>query len=53
MEEHEPQLEKVDLVITDTPAFQILNEAMKEMKHVVIFQNLECGGICDHQINFL
>jgi hypothetical protein len=25
-------IEKVDLVITDTPAFQILNEAMKEMK---------------------
>jgi hypothetical protein len=37
IEEHEPQLEKVDLVITDTPAFQILNEAMKGMKHVVIY----------------
>jgi len=31
------KLEKVDLVITDTPAFQILNEAMKGMKHVVIY----------------
>jgi hypothetical protein len=29
------KLEKVDLVITDTPAFQILNEEMKGMKHVV------------------
>ena len=29
--------EKVDLVITDTPAFQILNEAMKGMKHVMIY----------------
>ena len=32
------QLEKVDLVITEiTPTFQILNEAMKGMKHVVIY----------------
>ena len=31
------KLEKVDQVITDTPAFQILNEAMKGMQHVVIF----------------
>ena len=31
------KLEKVDLVITDTPAFQILNEAMKGMKHVVTY----------------
>jgi hypothetical protein len=31
------KLEKVDLVITDTPSFQILNEAMKRMKHVVIY----------------
>ena len=31
------KLEKVDLVITDTPAFQILNEAMKGMKHVMIY----------------
>jgi hypothetical protein len=30
------KLENVDLVITDTLAFQILNEAMKGMKHVVI-----------------
>ena len=29
--------EKVNLVITDNPAFQILNEAMKGMKHVVIY----------------
>jgi hypothetical protein len=28
MEEHEPQLEKVDLVITDTPAFQILKSSI-------------------------
>jgi hypothetical protein len=31
------KLEKVDLVIIDTPKFQILNEAMKGMKHVVIY----------------
>ena len=31
------ELEKVDLAITDTLAFQILNEAMKGMKHVVIY----------------
>jgi hypothetical protein len=31
------KLEKVDLVIIDTPTFQILNEAMKGMKHVVIY----------------
>ena len=31
------KLKKVDLVITDTPAFQIVNEAMKGMKHVVIY----------------
>ena len=29
-------IEKVDLVITDTPAFQILNEAMKEMKLIYL-----------------
>jgi hypothetical protein len=32
------KLEKVDLVITDTPAFQILNEAMKGMKHANLFK---------------
>jgi hypothetical protein len=31
------ELEKVDLVITATPTFQILNEVMKGMKHVVIY----------------
>ena len=31
------KLEKVDLVITDTPTFQIVNEAMKGMKHVMIY----------------
>ena len=31
------KLEKVDLVITDTPSFQIFNEAMKGMKHAVIY----------------
>ena len=31
------KLKKVNLVITDTPAFQTLNEAMKGMKHVVIY----------------
>ena len=29
------KLEKVDLVITDTPAFQILNEAMKGMRRTL------------------
>ena len=36
-QEREKKLEKVDLVITDTPTFQIMNEAMKGMKHVVIY----------------
>ena len=31
------KLEKVDLAITYIPTFQILNEAMKGMKHVVIY----------------
>ena len=31
------KLEKVDQVITDTAEFQIFNEAMKGMKHVVIY----------------
>ena len=37
LDDHLIELEKVDLVITDTPAFQILNETMKGMKHVVIY----------------
>ena len=37
MPQNQIKLEKVDLVITDIPAFQILNEAMKGMKHVVIY----------------
>ena len=36
-QEREKKLKKVDLVITDTPTFQIMNEAMKGMKHVVIY----------------
>ena len=31
------KLEKVDQVITDTTGFQIFNETMKGMKHVVIY----------------
>jgi hypothetical protein len=31
------KLERVDLVITDTLAFQSLNEVMKAMKQVVIY----------------
>ena len=41
------KLEKVDLVITDTPAFRILNDAMKGMKHVVI--SLTTYSFHDHQ----
>ena len=38
------QLEKVDLVITVTPAFQILNEAMKGMKHVIYLTTYSFHG---------
>lgn len=31
------KLERIDLVITDTPGFQILNEEIKGMKHVMIY----------------
>jgi hypothetical protein len=32
------KLERVDLVITDTPAFRMLNEEMKAMKQVVKYR---------------
>jgi hypothetical protein len=47
------KLEKVDLVITDTPTFQILNEAMKGMKHVVIYLTTYSFHVIDNVVNFL
>ena len=38
------KLEKVDLVIIDTPTFQILNEAMKGMKHVIYLTTYSFHG---------
>jgi hypothetical protein len=38
-------------VITETPAFQILNEAMKGMKHVVIYLTTYLQ-VCFHHMSF-
>ena len=37
------KLEKVDQVITDTAEFQILNTALKGLKHVVIYLYNSCN----------
>jgi hypothetical protein len=34
------KLEKFDLVITDTPAFQIFNEEMKRMNHLRLIHSM-------------